>query len=181
MNILIIKGSPRKGSNSSILADEFAKGAHENGHNIKFFDAGNHEVHPCQACNFCRENIGMCAYSDDFAVIKPEILNADVIVFASPIYYFSVSAQLKCVIDRFYGLNTLKDQMFGKKKCVLLTSQGQKSQFASIPTMAMYQDILGLYQWEDLGQVHACGMGPTEAAKASSYAQQAYELGKSIK
>lgn len=181
MNILIISGSPREGSNSTKMAEEFARGAKENGHIVTFIDAGKADVKPCSACNYCRENIGSCVMNDGFSAMRPLILNADVIAFASPIYYFSVSAQLKCVIDRFYGLNPLKDKMFGKKKCVLLTAQGQKSMYASVPSMAMYQDILGLYQWEDLGQVHACGVAPAEAVKETDYLKQAYELGKSIK
>lgn len=181
MNILIITGSPREGSNSTKLAEEFARGAKENGHLISLINAGNAKVNPCKACNYCRSNIGSCVINDDFPIMRPQILNADVIAFASPIYYFSISAQLKCVIDRFYGLNTLKDKMFGNKKCVLLTVQGQKSPYASIPSMAMYQDILGLYQWEDLGQIHACGIAAAEAVNGTDYLRQAYELGKSIK
>lgn len=104
MKILVLTGSPRKNGNSNTLADNFIKGATEAGHEIVRFDAAQKDVHPCIACNSCGMN-GPCVFKDDFEFVRKHIADADMVVFATPMYYFGFSAQLKTVIDRFYAIN----------------------------------------------------------------------------
>lgn len=104
MKILVLTGSPRKNGNSKTLADNFIKGATEAGHEIVRFDAAQKDVHPCIACNSCGMN-GPCVFKDDFEFVRKHIADADMVVFATPMYYFGFSAQLKTVIDRFYAIN----------------------------------------------------------------------------
>ena len=105
MKILVITSSPRKNGNSNILADNFIKGAQENNHQIVRIDVGTKQIHPCIACDHCSNNNGKCIYKDDFYSVRENILDADMVVFATPMYYFGISAQLKTVIDRFYAIN----------------------------------------------------------------------------
>ena len=104
MKILVLTGSPRKKGNSATLANHFIKGAEEAGHTVERFDAAFKKVHPCIACNSCGMN-GPCTFKDDFEFVRKHIIDADCVVFATPMYYFGISSQLKAVIDRFYAIN----------------------------------------------------------------------------
>ena len=97
--VLILSGSPRKGGNSDTLCDEFMKGAIEAGNEVeKIFVAGKN-IGYCKACYACKDT-GVCVIKDDMAEVLQKMLDADVIVLSSPVYFYSISAQLKAVIDR---------------------------------------------------------------------------------
>lgn len=98
--ILILSGSPRKGGNSDTLCVQFMKGAREAGHEVEKIWVQGKKVAPCLACYHCTEHKGECAIQDDMKEILEKMLAADVLVLASPVYFYSVSAQLKAVIDR---------------------------------------------------------------------------------
>ncbi len=83
VKILVITGSPRKNGNSNTLADSFCKGATEAGHEVVRFDAAFKKVHPCIGCNHCGMN-GPCVFKDDFEFIRKHIVDADMVVFATP-------------------------------------------------------------------------------------------------
>lgn len=96
MNVLVLQGSPRKKGNTAILADEFIRGASEAGHQVEKIDVAGMDIHGCQ------RNGGACVQKDEMPY--DNILAADVIVLASPIYYYTWMAQLKAVIDRTYAM-----------------------------------------------------------------------------
>ena len=97
--VLILSGSPRKGGNSDTLCDEFMRGAIEAGNEVeKIFVAGKN-IGYCKACYACKDT-GVCVIKDDMAEVLQKMLDADVIVLSSPVYFYSISAQLKAVIDR---------------------------------------------------------------------------------
>ncbi len=104
--ILILKGSPREKGNSAVLADQVAAAAHEAGAEVESICLQALDIRPCDACDACVETEGVCIIKDDMQAIYPKLLQADAIVLASPIYWFTVSAQLKLCIDRWYGLQT---------------------------------------------------------------------------
>ena len=104
MKITVLTGSPRANGNSACLAEQFIKGAQEKGHEIYRFDCAFKHIETCRACNRCGMN-GTCIFDDDFLELRPKLIEADMVVFASPMYYFGVSAQMKRVIDRFYAIN----------------------------------------------------------------------------
>lgn len=120
--VLILSGSPRKGGNSDILCDEFARGAQEAGHEVEKIRVAAKKVAPCSACYYCRDHGGACAHKDDMAEILQKMIDADVLVLASPVYFYSIDAQLKAVIDRsvarwlevknkeFYYIATMADE-----------------------------------------------------------------------
>ena len=98
--VLILSGSPRKGGNSDILCDEFARGAQEVDNEVEKIRVAGKKVHPCSACYYCRDHGGACVHKDDMAEILQKMIDADVLVLASPVYFYSIDAQLKAVIDR---------------------------------------------------------------------------------
>ena len=92
MKVLIVSSSPRKGGNSDVLCDQFAKGAAEAGHEVEKVNLREKTLSPCRACYACMEN-HVCAIKDDMAEIFSKLVAADVIVLASPVYFYSVCAQ----------------------------------------------------------------------------------------
>lgn len=99
-NILILSGSPRLGSNSDLLCNAFMKGAAEAGHQVEKIRIATKQIGYCRACYYCKKHAGQCAVHDDMAAILECMLQADVIVMASPVYFYSIDAQLKTLIDR---------------------------------------------------------------------------------
>lgn len=176
MKILVITGSPRKNGNSNTLADNFIKGAQEAGHNVVRFDSAFKDVHPCVACNKCGMN-GQCVFKDDFEFVKANIVDADAVVFATPMYYFGISAQIKGVIDRFYAIN---GQIHVPKKAVLLMTYADTSAKEAQPIINHYESLLNYLGWSDAGKVIASGVWTAGDVNNTQYPKQAYELGKNI-
>ena len=176
MKILILTGSPRKRGNSNTLADRFAEGAKEAGHEVFRFDAAQKNVHPCVACNHCGMD-GPCVFDDDFAFVREHLPGADCVVFATPMYYFGVSAQLKAVVDRFYALN---GRIHVPKKAVLLMTYANTSPAEAEPILSHYKVLLNYLGWTDAGRIVAPGVWPVGAIDRTEYPQKAYELGKSV-
>lgn len=120
-NILILSGSPRKGGNSDLLCDRFAQGAREAGHRVEKLSLAQKKIGFCWGCYACKES-GCCIQKDDMAEILQKMIDADVLVMASPVYFYSIDAQLKALIDRtvarwlevrdkdFYYIVTMADE-----------------------------------------------------------------------
>ena len=176
MKILVITGSPRKNGNSNTLADSFIKGAQEAGHSVVRFDSAFKKVHPCIACNKCGMN-GECVFKDDFEFIRDNIVDADAIVFATPMYYFGISAQIKAVIDRFYAIN---GQIHVPKKAVLIMTYADTSAKEAQPIISHYETLLNYLGWSDAGRVIASGVWTEGSVNQTQYPKQAYELGKKL-
>ena len=176
MKILVLTGSPRKNGNSNTLADNFVKGAEEAGHEVVRFDAAFKEVHPCIGCNACGMD-GPCVFKDDFEFVRQHIVDADMVVFATPMYYFGISAQLKAVIDRFYAIN---GQIHRPKKAALLMTYANTAASEAKPIESHYQTLIKYLGWTDAGQIIASGVWTAGAVNQTSYPKQAYELGKSL-
>ena len=112
-NVLAIVSSPRKNGNSEILVDEFLSGAVESGNVITKLCLREKKIAPCLACEVCLGNGGSCVQKDDMAEILEQIDKADVIVLSTPVYYYSISAQLKIMIDRtLAGGGKIKNKEF---------------------------------------------------------------------
>ena len=101
--VLILEGSPRRNGNSAILSEEFARGAKEAGGDVEKVWITGKKIAGCLGCNGCYRNGGECVLKDDMAEIREKMLAADVIVLVSPIYFYSMTAQMKAVIDRSYA------------------------------------------------------------------------------
>lgn len=118
--IILITGSARKDSNSAAMADSFAAAAKIKGLEISRIDASKLEIGVCHACNTCYSMGKACTFNDDFNKIADELVNADGIVIACPVYWYSFPAKVKALIDKFYALY-VGGHMFTGKKCALIT------------------------------------------------------------
>ncbi len=178
MKFTVITGSPRKYSTSNYLADQFIKGAKENGHRVYKFDAFSANVNNCIACNACNMGSGVCIHKDDFEKLKKHILESDVIVFATPVYYFGMSSSIKKVIDRFYSIDSQLKALYNKS--VFITSQHSKAEGITNIINSHYSAIANWLGFKNAGIINAIGIESIDQIKQTPYPKQAYELGKSF-
>ena len=119
--ILVLKGSPRQNGNSNTLAEQVEKGAREAGAEVESLMLPHMDIRPCDACDVCQET-GVCIVKDDMQKVYPLLEKADAIVIASPVYWFTFSAQTKLCIDRWYALQgTHGNALQGKQIGIVLT------------------------------------------------------------
>ena len=175
MNILILSGSPRKGGNTELLAEAFANGASAHHHVI--VSVRNYQVNPCLGCNACFKTNGICAQKDDMDIIYEKMNQADMLVIASPVYFYGISAQLKAVIDRFH--NPIRDTFHIKKMALLLVGA------ASLPELfdailTEYNLCLKFFNIEDAGKVLVRGVKDKGDIKGTRFIEEAYQLGALI-
>ena len=187
MNILILSGSPRKGGNTELLVEAFVKGALQK-HHVEVVSVHDYKVCPCMGCNACFRNerlrvgasAGMqhtCAQKDDMAMIYEKMVHADMLVIASPVYFYGLSAQLKAVIDRCH--NPIRDTFPIKKTAILLVGAATLPElFDSI--LAQYQLCLNFFKLEDAGRVLVRGVKDKGDIKNTNALNEAFELGKSL-
>lgn len=177
MKIVVLTGSPRKNGNSAHLANQFIKGAEEAGHEVFRFDCALQKVNYCTGCLACGYN-GPCVIRDDFDLLSPHLVAADMIVFATPVYYYGISGQLKTVIDRFNAFNNhIKDK---NKKSAFMTVCANASAVTTEPILHHYKALCGYLGFEDMGTVVAPGVYQEGDVEKTDYGQQAYLLGKNL-
>lgn len=177
MKILVLENSPHKNGSSNLLADHFIKGATEVGHTVTVFDAARANLHPCMGCDACGMS-GECVQKDDMAEIKEKILDTDMLVFVTPLYYFGMSTQLKMVIDRFYSFNS--ELSTKGLKTALIVAAWDSREWAMENISGHYQTLCRYLNFEDQGMILGLGCGSVSMTKNTIYPQKAYELGKSI-
>lgn len=178
MKITVLTGSPRKNGTSNYVADEFIRGAEENGCEVFKFDTAKADVKNCIACQSCVMNSKPCIHKDDFVELREHLLNSDLIVFVTPIYYFGMTSTLKKVIDRFYSI----DQQLKAKhnKAVLISVQHSPVEVVNDSLNHQYNAILNWLNMENAGIINAIGIESVEQLKQTEYPNKAYELGKSL-
>lgn len=113
--IVLITGSPRKKGNSFAMTDAFIQAAEAEGHTVTRFDAAMMNIGGCRACETCFQTGKACSFDDDFNLIAPAILEADVVVYSMPVYWYSIPAQIKGVIDRIYSFYVAGKDIAGKE------------------------------------------------------------------
>ena len=176
MNILIISGSPRKGGNTELLAETFAKGAAAH-HHVEIVSVRDYKVNPCLGCNCCFKTDGICVQKDDMAAIYEKMSQADMLVIVSPVYFYGISSQLKAVIDRFH--NPTRDSFHIKKMALLLAGAAALPElFDAILTE--YNLCLEFFNIEDAGKVLVRGVKDKGDIKGTRFLDDAYQLGISI-
>jgi len=175
--VLIISSSPRKGGNSDTLCDEFLKGAKEAGHQVEKIFLKDKKINYCMGCGVCNST-HKCVQKDDMEEILDKMVNSDVIVFATPIYFYTMCAQLKTLIDRCCPRYT---EISDKDFYYILTEADTREE-----TLARaVEEIRGLTYGclsgtNERGIIAACGVWQKGEVNATRYMQEAYETGKSI-
>ena len=177
MNILILSGSPRKGGNTELLVEAFVKGASQK-HHVEVVSVHDYKVNPCMGCNACFKNENnACIQKDDMCLIYDKMAVADMLVIASPVYFYGLSAQLKAVIDRFH--NPIRDTYHIKKTALLLVGA------ASLPELfdgilAQYQLCLNFFKLEDAGRVLVRGVKDKGDIRNADALHEAFHLGSNV-
>ncbi len=177
MKITVITGSAHRHGTSALLADKFIEGAKEAGHEVARFDAAFKNIHGCLGCDTCNKKPNGCVFKDDMEEINPYLLQADAIVFASPVYYYNISAQLKSVIDRFYANNSA---LRGNKKAALLLSMADEPIETAEGPEYFFKHFTDYMGWENLGVISATGCETRADIEKTDFPQKAYELGRSL-
>ena len=190
-NILVVVGGGRAKGNTAQLVDAFSKGAQEAGHSVKTVSLISHEVKGCLGCNACRFG-KPCVQKDDFNALVPEIEAADMLVFASPLYYWTISARLKAFVERFYCLakqdpsppSGRYEKSFDKDCALLMTAADDY--FWTFEQAASYYQfaIVNYIGLNDRGMVLAGGCDDSNGRPQidkTGHLERAYEFGKALK
>lgn len=178
MNIIVLQGSPNENGSTAILVEEFARGARAAGHTVERIDVAHEDVRPCAGCVACGYGTRPCVQHDGMGAILDKVLAADMVVFATPLYYFGMTAQLKAVIDRFCSENSA---ITGRRlKAALLTVAWNADDWTFEALVAHYRTIVRYLDMTDCGVVLGYGCGTPGMTRASEYPRAAYELGASL-
>lgn len=180
--IVILNGSPRIKGNTSGLVDAFKRGAEDAGHSVETFNLQTMNIHPCMGClEGGKDTLCPCVQKDDMAKIYPHYETADVLVFASPMYYWSITAQLKTTIDRLFAV-TEKSPEYNtpKQHCVLLMAAEGDTHDNFEPVEHYYHALLRHLGWENLGEVYAGGVMQIGDITGHPSLDKAYELGRNL-
>lgn len=177
MKILVITGSPHKNGTTALLAEKFILGAEEAGHSIYRFDAAFKNIHACVACETCHRTETGCAFKDDMEELNPKLLEADAIVFLSPIYYYALNAQIKTAIDRFYANDAA---LHGSKKAALIVTMADDTMESAEGAIASFKGMTNYLEWEIAGIIVGVSCGDVDSLSKTAYPEQAYELGKNL-
>ena len=173
--VLILSSSPRKNGNSDILCDEFMKGAVEAGNEVKKIRVAEKNIGYCRACYACKN--GPCAIKDDMTEVLQKMIDADVIVLASPVYFYSIDAQLKAIIDRTVARwLEVKDKEF---YYIVTAADGEEEAAeTTINCFRGYADCVN--GAKEMGIVYGMGVYEKGEVKNTKAMLEAYEMGKSV-
>lgn len=157
--ILILNGSPRPNGNTAALIREFTAGALVNGNEVNCFDLQKMNIHGCLGC--CKggkDPAHPCVQRDDMDKIYPHYLNADIVVLASPMYYWGFTGQLKCAFDRLFAVAELDPHYANPhKNAVLLMAAEGDTEANFEPVRHFYHALLQNLAWQNTGIVYAGG------------------------
>ena len=173
--ILILSASPRKGGNSDLLCDQFAKGAEEAGHQVEKVRVQEKKISPCLACYGCR-GTGVCVQKDDMAAILDKMVEADVLVLATPVYFYSMDGQLKTLIDRTLPRYTeIRDK---EVYFIATAAAGRGAMERTVDAMRGFTDCLPGAQVK--GIIYGSGVYQKGEVMDTKAFQEAYHLGKKV-
>jgi multimeric flavodoxin WrbA len=181
--VLVILGSPRRKGNSSTLAARISRGAKSAGAEVETVFLHALKISPCRGCNTCqKENSKGCAVKDDMQEIYPKLIKADAWVIASPIYWFTMSAQTKIFMDRCYALIAYAENPFAGKRIGIAMSYGGEDPFKSgcVNALRTFQDAYRYAGSKIVGMVYGSATDAGEIAHNKALMQEAEELGKRL-
>lgn len=175
--VLIISSSPRKNGNSDTLCHNFARGAADSGNEVIEIFTNGKKINYCKACAYCETHNGACSQNDDMAEIIDEILKSDVIVFSSPVYFYSISGQLKTLIDRLVAVYT----KISSKEIYYLFTAAENGKNTFNRAAACIDGLCDcLSDAKVKGMLCAGGVWKKGAVDNTKYIQQAYDMGYAV-
>lgn len=175
--VLVLSGSPRKGGNSDLLCDQFAKGAKEAGHMVEKIRVCEKKIAPCLGCYYCQTHKDQCAIKDDMPALVDKIQAADVVVLASPVYFYSINAQLKAVIDRCVrSWERIRDKEF-----YYIMTAAEDAKHTMDTTLACLRGFADCLEGsQEKGVLYGKGAYEKGSVKGLPVFEQAYKMGKSV-
>lgn len=178
--IVILNGSPRPEGNTAALVREFRRGAEEAGHAVTEFFLDGLQIHGCKGCFGGHSGSEHpCAQRDDMERIYPVLRECDVVVLASPLYYWNLSGQLRTAVDRLFALEEGGENLLrGHGRCGVLLMAAAGSDFADV--LAYYNHLMEHLRWKNLGHVLAGGNSVAGEIEGKLELATAYELGRSL-
>lgn len=181
--VLILLGSPRRKGNSAVLAQHLSRGVEKAGSEVDTLYLQGMKIEPCTGCDECHSGNSVgCIIHDSMQDVYIKLRESDAIVFASPVYWFSVSAQLKTVIDRIYAIGGGgKDILRGKEVGILLTyADSDPFTSGAVNALRMFQDISNYLGTTIAGSVYGSAYEAGEIEKNGELLREAYELGQRL-
>ena len=176
-NVLILSSSPRRGGNSDTLCDEFLRGAVEAGNEAEKIFLRDKDIRYCTGCSVCSRDGKPCPQKDDAAAVIDRMLAADVIVMATPVYFYTMSAQMKTLIDRCCGLYT---RMRDKEFCFIVTAADDDRE-KMLRTVDGFQGFLDCLENPVVkGVVYGLGVWHPGEIAGNPAVKEAYEMGRTI-
>jgi multimeric flavodoxin WrbA len=174
-NVLIISASPRKGGNSDLLCDQFLNGAQDAGHKAEKITLRERKINYCLACDGCKKNGGTCIQKDGAAEVLEKMIAADVLVLATPVYFYTMNAQMKALIDRTYA----KYPNLGTKDVYIIVAAADSSKEAMERTIEGFRGFTSCYSGlAERGIVYGTGAWNIGDIRGSRAMDEAYAMGK---
>jgi multimeric flavodoxin WrbA len=181
--VLVILGSPRRTGNSSTLAARISLGAKSSGAEVETLFLQDLKISPCRACDTCQKHDSKgCATEDDMQEIYPKLIKADAWVIASPVYWFTMSAQTKIFMDRCYALPAYAKNPFAGKRIAIAMSYGDVDPVKSgcVNALRTFQDAFSYTRSKIVGMVYGSAMKAGEIENNETLMREAEELGKRL-
>ena len=181
--VLVLLGSPRKKGNSAILAEKIAEGAKSVGAKVETLFIHGMKISPCKSCYACQKpNSKGCSIKDDMQAVYKKLREADAWVIASPVYWFTMSAQTKLWMDRCFALLPHAAEVFADKRIAIAMSYGDNDSFKSgcVNALRTFQDAYGYVQACIVGMVYGSAMDAGEIQKNEALMKEAEELGTQL-
>ncbi len=180
-DVLVVLGSPRADSNSGILAQRLMEGVAAAGGHAEAVELRKLKIGPCLGCDHCREHEAQCFQDDDMQALYPKLVGAKAIVIACPIYWFTVNAQTKLFMDRWYALGGDEHALRNKRFGVILT-YGDVDPYRSgaVNAIRTFQDAFAYIGAELVGLVYGSADKPGEMRTQAGLLEEAYELGRKL-
>lgn len=176
MKITILNGSPRQNGNTNAIVDSLSKGLRCN-HEVELINVTQKEVHGCIACNYCKSHDGVCVHRDDTNYLLQVLEGTDLILFASPVYWWGISAQLKLVVDKFYANQS---KLKGKSYGIISVGAAELDNIQYKLISSQFESIAGFLSWEKVLDECETAYEAHELRENKDILNKYYELGKSL-
>ena len=175
--VLVLSASPRKGGNSDLLCDQFILGAKEAGNQVEKIFLRDKRINHCVACGACQGNDGRCVQKDDMAEVLDKMIHTNVIVMATPVYFYNMNGQMKTLIDRTYARYT---EIINKEMYFIMTAAVTSKDLLNRTLEGFRGFTSCLNGAKEKGIIYGTGAWNMGDIKGSSAMTQAYEMGKNV-
>lgn len=175
--IIVVCGNSKQNDPTEQLAEAFIKGARGAGHEVRKLTLYNRNINACMECQYCHINRGVCMIKDAMPEIYEQMMDSDILVIATPVYFYSFPSKLKAVFDRMH--NPIRNR-FKIRETYLLTAYTDEGENVCRPMLETYHAIGDYLGWQDQGIIVAEGINEKEGIRGHEALIQAEEMGKAV-